>query len=224
MVFAPTWWAALRADHMTSVGETRSVALDDGSRLVLDSDSAVAVDFDAGARQLRVLRGAAWFDVQPDPARPFRVEADGVTATALGTAYAVDIRSGVTDVAVNHGVVEVARAGSVVAKLLAGQRIRMEGPAPAVESSDAQTEARYAFRDGLLAFDGERLDAALSRIDRYLDQRVILLNGTDAGAPVTAVFPIGDAELALEALARSHHLRVRRWPGLILIDRAPAGA
>jgi transmembrane sensor len=216
--FAPGWWATLRADARTAVGEVREFTLDDGSRAVLDSDSAIAIDYSAGARSIRVLRGAAWFEVRPDAARPFRVSAAGITATAIGTAYAVDSTQAAIDVAVTHGVVEVEAAqGGPLARLAAGMRLRTDGAAAQPQPMDSQAQAALAWREQVLSFEQERLDHALDRLDRYLPQRVLLLDESSAGQAVSAVFPLSDANLAVDALARSHGLRVRRLPGLIIV-------
>jgi transmembrane sensor len=212
--FAPGWWAVLRSDAHSGVGEVRTVRLDDGSRAVLDSDSAIALDYTAGERGIRVLRGAAWFEVQPDPARPFRVHAGDSTATAVGTAYAVDARGEAIEVVVTHGVVAVAGSGGAPVQVVAGQRLRA-GDLPA--AVDARAAAATTWRDGLVSFDGEPLGEAFARLDRYLPQRVLLLDDARAGDPVSAVFPLADAALAVDALARSHDLRVRRLPGLIVV-------
>ena len=223
LAMLPGWWTMLRADQYTGIGEVRVVALDDGSAVTLDSDSAISVDYSSKAREIRVLRGAAWFEVQADPARPFRVHADGVDATALGTAYAVDVRDAAVVVAVDHGVVAVTRSnGASLATLHAGQYIQVAGADPAPRTSNEKTSAAYAFRNRLLAFDVEPLESALARLDRYLPQRVVLLDQSKAALQVTAVFPVSDAALALDALARSHGLRVRHWPGLLLLDAVPA--
>lgn len=214
VAFAPAWWTSLRADAHTAVGVQRAVALPDGSRAVLDSDSAIAFDLDGGAREVTLLRGAAWFEVARDPARPFRVSAGDTTATAIGTAYVVDRRGDAVDVVVTHGVVEVVAAGAEPARVGAGEHRR--GTAP-VQPLDARGAAAVAWREGLLSFEAEPLADALARLDRYLPQRVVLLDHTRAAEPVSAVFPLADAALAVDALARSHGLRVRRLPGLLLV-------
>jgi transmembrane sensor len=218
LAVAPAWWAALRADAYTADGEIRTVALPDGSRAVLDADSALAWEFDAGERRLRVLRGAAWFEVRPDASRPFRVAAGDLTATAVGTAYAVDARDAAVEVSVTHGVVQVDAPGDPDgARLQAGERTRDDGGALAVDTIDDRHAAAGAWREGLLSFRGEPLSAALERLGRYVPQRIVLLGDAKSATPVDAVFPVSDAALAVEALARSHGLRVRHLPGLIVL-------
>jgi transmembrane sensor len=218
LAFAPGWWASLRADARTAVGEVREFTLEDGSRAVLDSDSAIAIDYGADVRAIRVLRGAAWFEVKPDASKPFRVTAGEVTATAVGTAYAVDASGETIDVVVTHGVVSVdAAPGKTLARLTAGQHLRVTPGTALPQPVDARAAAEFAWRDGVLSFQGERLDHALARLGRYLPQRVLLLDVDAAATEVTAVFPLADATLAVDALARSQGLRVRRLPGLILV-------
>jgi transmembrane sensor len=214
LLAAPGWWAVLRADAHAAVGAQQALRLPDGSQALLDSDSAIAFDFDDGARRVRVLRGAAWFDVVPDPARPFRVEAGDTTATALGTAYAVDRRGAAVEVVVTHGVVEVDAHGRAPVRVRAGESSVAGAAARAL---DARAAAAAAWREGLLSFEAEPLADALARLDRYLPQRVVLLDDARAAEPVSAVFPLADAALAVDALARSHGLRVRRLPGLLLV-------
>ncbi|MCF5066154.1 DUF4880 domain-containing protein, partial [Pseudomonas syringae] len=81
----PVWMA----DQRTSVGERRQIALDDGSQLQLNSNSAVDVKFDGQQRVIELLQGELWVDVAKDAQRPFVVRTDQGTATALGTRYLV---------------------------------------------------------------------------------------------------------------------------------------
>lgn len=218
LAVAPAWWAALRADAYTPDGRTATVELPDGSRAVLDADSALAWDFDAGERRLRVLRGAAWFEVRPDASRPFRVVAGDVTATAVGTAYTVDAREAAVAVSVSHGVVQVDAPGDADgARLHAGERTRADGGPLAVTAVDAREAAAEAWREGVISFHGEPLVDAFGRLDRYVPQRIVLIGDAKVATPVDAVFPLSDAALAVEALARSHGLRVRHLPGLIVL-------
>ncbi|MFX9169461.1 FecR domain-containing protein, partial [Acinetobacter baumannii] len=61
----------LRADHATGVGERRDLALADGSHVLLNTDSALSVDYTADRRGVALQRGEAFFAVARDPARPF---------------------------------------------------------------------------------------------------------------------------------------------------------
>ncbi|SOF01372.1 FecR family protein [Burkholderia sp. OK233] len=82
------------ADASSGIGEVRTVGLADGSSVVLDAQSAIAVDLTPVARNIRLLRGRALFEVAHDPARPFVVRTDNAEATALGTRFTVETLAG----------------------------------------------------------------------------------------------------------------------------------
>ncbi len=96
----------LRADTVTGVGEQRNVTLPDGSQAFLNTDSAIAIDYDAG-RQVRLLRGEAAFTVAPAAGEPFVVAVGDGTVTALGTRFIVRMASEETSVAVTEHSVRV---------------------------------------------------------------------------------------------------------------------
>ncbi len=79
--FAAGWWQyprlmiAWEADYTTATGAQSMIPLPDGSTMVLNTASAVSLDFENGRRRVRLLRGEAFFDVRHDPAHPFTVAA-----------------------------------------------------------------------------------------------------------------------------------------------------
>ena len=104
----------LRSDFDTGTGETKRLTLADGSHVELNAKSAIAVHYSDGQRRLTLLAGEACFDVSPDPARPFVVEAAGGTTTALGTAFDVALATNAAHVTVTEHRVAVASGGENV--------------------------------------------------------------------------------------------------------------
>lgn len=115
----PVWMA----DQRTGVGERRQIALEDGSQLQLNSNSAVDVKFDGHQRVIELLQGELWVDVAKDAQRPFVVRTDQGTATALGTRYLVKrAPDGTTVVTVIESTVAVKGKAEEGVKVSAGQR------------------------------------------------------------------------------------------------------
>lgn len=121
-------WEGWAADYHSAVGERRNIKLADGSSMLMDTDTAVDVTFDAQARILDLRSGAILVSTHPDPAatpRPFLVRTRQGTATALGTRYTVKTEDGWTRVAVLEKSVRIEPVqgqGAVV--LHAGQQAR----------------------------------------------------------------------------------------------------
>lgn len=83
------WQLNAASTYGTQVGEQRSVQLADGSVVRLDTNSRIRVKLSGSERQIDLLEGQALFEVAHDTSRPFRVRADAMTVTALGTVFDV---------------------------------------------------------------------------------------------------------------------------------------
>lgn len=73
----------------TEIGEQRWVVLADGSDVQLNTNTEIRVRMSDELRMITLVRGEAIFDVQKDPARPFRVESDTALVEAVGTRFNV---------------------------------------------------------------------------------------------------------------------------------------
>lgn len=90
----------------------RSVLLVDGSRITLSPGARVRYQSLPGpdAREVK-LEGSAFFEVAPDPKRPFTVYAGKVVTRVLGTSFRISGGESIT-VAVRSGKVSVSHAGN----------------------------------------------------------------------------------------------------------------
>lgn len=106
--FIVAWYLVLANPvYKTSVGEQRSVLLDDGSRVTLNTNSTVEVRFRNDRRLVRLPKGEALFEVAHDALRPFDVQVGATIFRAIGTQFNVDKRDDHTTVTVVDGKVAV---------------------------------------------------------------------------------------------------------------------
>jgi len=205
---------SLRADHASGAAATLEVTLPDGSLALLDRGSALALHFDDGQRRVELLRGAAFFQVRPDPARPFRVQAGGGISEAVGTAYAVRLSDEGVRVTVTEGRVAVSAAAPEKA---AAAETEVLGPGEAlrylVEGAPGRRVAldadrALAWRDGRVIFVARPLKEALAELERYRRGRIVLLADGRRLQPVSGVIDLDRLDEGLAALAATHGLRV----------------
>lgn len=222
---APDAVAPWLADYRSAVGEIRSFDLPDGSHVLLGSNSALDVEYDATTRRVRLLRGEAVFAPAPtgtDEPRRFVVATAGGSMTALGTRYAVRRRdAGHGWIGVLQHRVEVAldRApGSGVpnATLLTGESATYSH-AGGIVRSQIEPARGAAWAEGYLVFDGEPLDIALQRIGEFRPGQLVLANRGAARRPVHALFHLDNLDGALATLCAEMHLKLMRLPGLTLL-------
>lgn len=198
----------MTADYVSPRGERTTITLADGSKILLDADSALSEDFTAGERHVRLLRGAAFFDVTHDEAHPFVVATDVGEVRVLGTRFDVRLSEGRGVVTLAQGSVSVT-AGTTGARtvLAPGQQARFDNRGIAgVESVDL--EDSLSWRNGRFVFYRARLADVVNEIARYRRGRIVIASNTLADERVTGSFMLDDTDAALASLQASVGFRV----------------
>lgn len=214
---------AAATTYETAVGEQRTIPLQDGSSLAINTASLVEVQsFDQSGRELRLVRGEALFTVAHDATRPFRVRVGERTVEAVGTAFDIRLHTdGAMDVLVTDGRVRLLpAAGTSTSELQRGQSIRIDSDGSTrIAALDEQALAtRLAWRQGMIVFEGQPLAAALEEFSRYTPVRLVVADEATGQRPVGGTIPAGDVTSLLEALRISLGLTsVRAADGSIRI-------
>jgi transmembrane sensor len=202
---APDLSVLMRADHRTSAGETRDIALPDGSTVSLDADSAIALG--SGDRSVELLAGRAFFQVKRSTAHAFTVKAGEANVAVLGTAFDVLLSERSVTVAVQSGSVSVAGSSQSVT-LQPGQRAIVDRAAGTVTAATIGVAGIAAWRNGKLVVEGVPVAEVIEELDRH-HTGVILLRDPVLGARrITGVFDLRDADAALRAVLRPYGGRV----------------
>lgn len=201
-------WIDGRGRETTGVGEQRVIELADGSRVRLDTGSAIRVRFVGGVRRVELERGQAMFTVAHDAGRPFVVEADGTRVTAVGTVFDVRrLEDGVRVVLVSGAVDVVKGRAGAPARMRAGQAA--EVTAAGVRTREVDVSEATSWTDGRIVFEDVRLDAAVAEVNRYLEDPIVLEADGLEGTPVNGVFRTGDRDAFAAAAAEGLGLRTR---------------
>lgn len=202
VVAAPTLRIFVVADHTTGVGQLETVHLADGSTAELGPRSAITVTYAANRRQVRLLRGQAWFDVRHDVKRPFYVQADAVTTSVLGTAFEVKLAETGVVTQVSRGRVRVDLASSAppVSQIVStgsGVRVGFDG---SVEQVAVSPEQIAAWRNRQIIVQNRPVGEVVEAIRPWYGGLVIVRLGALSQRRVTGVFNVDDPVGALKAL------------------------
>jgi transmembrane sensor len=125
--FDPFAW--LTPTYATSVGELRSITLEDGSVVELNTQSRLQTHFTATERRVDLSRGEAVFRVTKNPARPFRVATGSAEIVAVGTAFNVYAQTSRTVITVLEGRVRVSDHPDSIRSSEQGAQTAAAGPA-----------------------------------------------------------------------------------------------
>lgn len=212
--------------YKTAVGEISTVALADGSVVKLNTDSEMVVQFTHSQRNIELLQGEVYFDVAKDAAKPFVVRVGGDQVTAIGTAFSVDTsellndQRSVAEVIVTEGKVRVnSGKGTLPLYLVPGQKA-VAGDDELLVSSDADSEALLAWREGFVVFEGESLTQVIREIDRYTPLKFRILDKDLASVSVGGFFKTGDLDQLLLVLESNFGVASKQVGNEILLSKA----
>lgn len=203
-----------RADEFTGTGEVRRIELADGSIVTLGPDSAFKHVFTAAYRHIELLQGMAFFEVAPDAARPFRVMAAGLRATALGTAFDVSHDADCLSVSVEHGMVAIDLPSSLdptsTPELSEGEWLTYRAGTGAISTGTRDRKQVASWREGLIVVERETVAAVVARISRWTQGEVLITSSALGSSLVSGVYDLGEPALALEAVVQPHGGKVRQ--------------
>lgn len=218
LVFLPHLTLQLSADYVSGTGEQQTHLLRDGSTLTLAPESAVDIRYSEGERQVRLLKGAAFFEVQRDIERPFIVQAGDTRTTVLGTAFNIDMTDDGAVVSVAHGYVRVDDSSVtpvVSANLTAGDHIAVIwGEGASVTHTAPDDVARW--RKGELVARDLPVSEIVDSFRRYYGG-VIVVTEPFASQRVTGLYRLHDPVATLSDMARAHDATARRISPWLLV-------
>lgn len=220
-----TWWAAEFAGirtMQTAVGEQQLIVLPDGSRVTVNTNSQLRIDYRFGRRRIKLEWGEALFDVAHDAAHPFVVRAAQTVVTALGTEFAVAKSAEGVEVSVLEGRVraETSRSsdsalpGLVLNAGHAGRLASQDREWTRAEADSARIRAWQAKR---LQFQNVTLEAVVAEFNRYSNTQLVIEDRRLATLPVSGVFRIGQTESLVRALVEVYPIRVHRESRRIIL-------
>ena len=222
-------WLTDHRNYATGWGELRSVTLDDGTVVQLNTQSRFRTEFTAAERRVRLIAGEAVFRVAKNPHRPFKVLTDFANVMAVGTQFNVNAQSSQTIVTVLEGSVrvtspadesepkdkvpvpagrrEASRKLSSVDKpvpdilLSAGEQVTV-APRLSVRPARVNVAAATAWTVRRLYFENTPLSEAVREFSRYSPQIIRLDDPDLAGRRITGIFDSSDPAALVQFLAR----------------------
>ena len=224
---------------VTATGYEQRV-LEDGSVAALNRGSAIAVDYTARERRVRLIRGEAHFTVARNTARPFVVSAGGLKARAVGTAFHVRLVDRAVEVLVTEGHVQVEpvaaipRASSSPSSgqseptrpiLTAGERVVVPADAPAgtrivpTPVSSAEIDRTLAWQPRLLEFASEPLSVVVAAFNRYNTVQLQIADPELVDLPIVATFRSDNLDGFVRLLSATAGVKVERTRDTVVLRR-----
>jgi transmembrane sensor len=208
---AGSFWMADKPEtqtYATAIGGRETLALADGSRIELNTDTQLRTQITAHERKVWLDHGEAYFQIRHDAAHPFVVIAGNHRVTDLGTKFVVRREAAKIEVALVEGRAQVDALGSQsnapAVQMVPGDVVIASADRIETEKKPVATlSADLSWRQGLLIFKRTTLGQAASEFNRYNREKLVV-TGDAANLKIGGTFQsdnINDfAEVAKEVL------------------------
>lgn len=216
--------------YVTRVGEQKTIELDDGSVVTLNTGTELQVMMGEHKRQLHLKRGEAYFAVTKDASRPFTIDLGERSVTVLGTEFNIrktpekltigvldgEISLHKNDVAVVPTALLISAAGNANQKEPL-QQVRIKaGWAAEVNLEDnavigyvpENIDRLQSWRSGQLRFDEEPLSAVIRELNRYVGKKILIEDAAIMDMKIYAAVRIDRIDLALASLEKTLPIKV----------------
>ncbi len=203
--------------YATAPAEVRTITLGDGSTITLSGAGVASVAISDSERRVELTRGYALFDVTHDPQRPFIVHTPQGDIRVLGTEFVVRIAGDEVRTTVLRGSVSGAaqRPGffssesAPVTAQVNEEIVLSAGNAELLPISTDAIPRRLAWRDNMLAFDGETLNEAIAQVSQQTGW-TFELEDPSLGNERVGGYVHADPEAFIELMSSSLRLNARR--------------
>lgn len=208
-------WQQWRADYATATGERRGFQLPDGTRIELNTASAVDLDYTAQQRLIKLTRGeiivtCGGNDEGATFNRPLRVQSRHGIYEPIKARFILRQDSDCTRLTVSSGSVAI-RSGVTSVEALAGQTYLIDHhqvrPAAPLDMDVG------AWADGLIVTRNMRLGDFLNEVGRYR-QGFVTCAPQVADLRLSGVFRLEDTDTLLAILPQTLPVQLRyrtRW-------------
>ncbi|WP_145004858.1 FecR domain-containing protein [Pseudomonas oryzihabitans] len=218
LVGVPAGWLARHnlpldaggAEVATATGERRTLVLADGSQVVLNTATALEVQFGERLRRLRLRCGEVLVTTHADPVaprRPFVIDTAQGEVEALGTRFSVRQEDALCRVAVFAHTVELRPQQGAAVRLAAGQQAWFDRHG--VQRIASVDEDASLWTRGMLVVHDRPLAEVLAELGRYRPG-LLRCDPAVAGVRVSGALALDDTDQALLALERTLPIRVTR--------------
>lgn len=194
--------------------------LDDGSVVYLAQNTELSYpkEFETGGRNV-TLSGEAFFDIAPDPGKPFTIETGEATIEVLGTAFNVRTgKGGNFEVIVDRGKVKVTLKShpSVIEFVNAGEMVQaVNSHVIKSKSLNAGLPAWYTRK---MQFKDETLHSILSVLNKNFNTTFVTANQEIGNRRLTVTFGGETPETITELICQALNLKSQAINGSIVFS------
>lgn len=190
-----------------AIGQKSKVMLSDGTVVYLNSTSKLTYPtaFDTDERVV-YLSGEAYFDVTPNPERPFRVKTDALDVLVLGTEFNVKTKDSNYDISLVEGKVRLITESNAKTELSPGQQVSFNKESQVFSYNSFDTKFVTGWKDGSLVFRNSSFKEVMDQLHEWYGIHITLNKSSQIQSwSYTATFENESLENVLQNMSALRH-------------------
>jgi transmembrane sensor len=213
--------------YETAVGENSTIYLPDRSKVLLNTDSVLLVQYTDDYRLLDLQRGELHVEVAHDKSRPLSVIANQKVIQAVGTAFSVQVNTNEIELIVTEGKVIIGKLNkkqvvdesvlTIPSNALAVSKGEIAKLATAFTGVDTVSiidkkliKQSLSWRQGNLVFNGETLAEAMKEVSRYTAVTFEIADDDLKKIRIAGRFKTGDVKGLIAVLNHNFNIKTDR--------------
>lgn len=209
--------------YVTGVGGRETLSLRDGSRIELNTNTALRIEGTGAERTVWLDKGEAYFQIVHNEAHPFVVYAGNHRITDLGTKFLVRRNDQNLRVAMFEGKARFDMEdshGSQEALLNPGDVVVATAESLSVaEHPSEDLKNELGWRRGLLIFRHATLSEAATEYNRYNLKKIVIADPRVARLNINGSLPANDLSAFTRSIRRFFDLHIEERPNEIIVTR-----
>lgn len=215
--------------YATRIGDQRIIELADASKITLNTNTQVRVQYSDDARDIYLDRGEAIFSVEKDKKRPFNVYIGDTLVRAVGTEFNIFLdqtNNNLVTVSVLEGIVTILNAADDNSAQQAAPPLLEAGNAVSITNASSVSAKQpvdlvriAGWRSGQIVFHDISLDEAVKDHNRYAMQKIVLGDRSLASERISGTFKVGDSQALLFALENLLDVEVQRSGNTVIVSK-----
>lgn len=209
-------------EYSTAKGEQRTLVLQDGSRVTLNTQTAIDVRFTEHERRIILRSGEIYIETAQETQRAFRpLVARSIhgSVTALGTRFTLRSDAHWSYVSLFEGAVDIRNVASnsrgklTSLRMAAGNQTRFNERSTANPSALLNTGVGYAvpyWLNGVLLIDNMSLPDFIAELSRYRPGHIRCASEL-AQLRISGAFPLDNTDAILDSIAASLPVQIQRF-------------
>ncbi len=185
-------------------GQKSTIILPDGTQVILNAESSLSYrpNFEGEVRKVK-LTGEAFFDVVKNPIKPFIVESNHLSTTALGTSFNVDAYPGqLEEVTLISGKVKIDMNEDPNQSELMMPGEKVEFKEGLLKKHKNVPLDNVLWKDGIIHFKSTPFDEGILKLERWYGVTIDVENFPSNGETnFTGLFKNDNLENVLESLS-----------------------